>query len=64
MTRTSPPLLPATRTSPKPGGLVSIHTRPIVTIGPPLAGDNYISADSCCDATRHTRAALPINGRV
>jgi hypothetical protein len=33
-------------------------------IGPPLAGENYVSADSCCDATRHTRAALPVNGRV
>ena len=33
-------------------------------ISPPLRGDHYISADSCCDATRHTRAALPVNGRV
>jgi hypothetical protein len=33
-------------------------------IGPPLNGEGYISADSCCDASRHTRAALPINGRV
>jgi murein DD-endopeptidase MepM/ murein hydrolase activator NlpD len=23
-----------------------------------------MAADSCCDATRHTRAALPINGKV
>jgi hypothetical protein len=29
-----------------------------------LEGANYISADSCCDSTRHTRAALPINGSV
>ena len=33
-------------------------------ISPPLRGSNYISADSCCDASRHTRAALPVNGRV
>jgi len=33
-------------------------------IGPPLRGDRYISADSCCDAVRHTRAAMPIDGRV
>jgi Peptidase family M23 len=46
------------------GGTVSIDARPILRIGPPLAGENYISADSCCDATRHTRAALPVNGRV
>jgi murein DD-endopeptidase MepM/ murein hydrolase activator NlpD len=37
---------------------------PVVVIAPPLRGDRYISADSCCDATRHTRAALPVNGRV
>jgi hypothetical protein len=29
-----------------------------------LRGEGYVSADSCCDATRHTRAALPINGQV
>jgi len=43
---------------------ISVDTRPILRIGPPLAGENYISADSCCDSTRHTRAALPVNGRV
>jgi Peptidase family M23 len=46
------------------GGDVAVDRRPVVVIGPPLSGDGYISADSCCDATRHTRAALPINGRV
>ena len=25
-----------------------------VVIGPPLAGERYIAADSCCDATRHS----------
>jgi hypothetical protein len=29
-----------------------------------LRGERFISADSCCDAGRHTRAALPVNGRV
>ena len=29
-----------------------------------MRGEGYVSADSCCDASRHTRAALPINGRV
>ncbi len=38
--------------------------REVVVIGPPLRGSGYISADSCCDSTRHMRAALPINGRV
>lgn len=46
------------------GGAISVDARPILRIGPPLAGEHYISADSCCDATRHTRAALPVNGRV
>ena len=46
------------------GGAVTVDRRSVVTIGPPLRGARYISADSCCDAVRHTRAALPINGRV
>jgi hypothetical protein len=41
-----------------------VDQQPVVQIGPPLRGVGYISADSCCDATRHTRAAMPINGRV
>jgi hypothetical protein len=45
-------------------GPVEVDRRNVVVIGPPLRGSNYIAADSCCDATRHTRAALPINGRV
>jgi murein DD-endopeptidase MepM/ murein hydrolase activator NlpD len=36
----------------------------VVTIGSPLHGDRYISADSCCDAARHTQAALAVNGQV
>ena len=46
------------------GGDVTVDTQPVVVFGPPLRGAHYISADSCCDATRHTRAALPVNGRV
>ncbi len=46
------------------GGLATVDRRPVVVIGPPLRGESYISADSCCDATRHTRAALPVDGRV
>ena len=33
-------------------------------VGPPLAGARFIAGDSCCDASRHTRAALPVDGRV
>jgi hypothetical protein len=46
------------------GGEVTVDHRPMVSIGPPLHGDGYVLADSCCDAVRHTRAALPVNGRV
>jgi hypothetical protein len=46
------------------GGEVAVDRRRVVSIGPPLEGEGYISADSCCDAVRHTRAALPINGRA
>jgi hypothetical protein len=45
-------------------GPVEVDRRNVVVIGPPLRGSNYLAADSCCDATRHTRAALPINGQV
>lgn len=46
------------------GGETAVARGDIVVIAPPLSGARFISADSCCDATRHTRAALPVNGRV
>ena len=46
------------------GGISVLDQRKVPVIGPPLRGEGFISADSCCDATRHTRAALPVNGRV
>jgi hypothetical protein len=46
------------------GGTITVDRQPVISIGPPLRGERYISADSCCDATRHTRAALPVNGRI
>lgn len=46
------------------GGAVEVDQRKVVVIGPPLKGERYVAADSCCDAFRHTRAALPVNGRV
>jgi murein DD-endopeptidase MepM/ murein hydrolase activator NlpD len=41
-----------------------VDRRDVKVVGPPLRGSNYLAADSCCDATRHTRATLPINGKV
>ena len=46
------------------GGAVRVDRRPVVVIGPPLRGAGYVAADSCCDSTRHMRAALPVDGRV
>jgi len=46
------------------GGEILVGKGDVVTIGPPLAGARFIAGDSCCDASRHTRAALPVNGRV
>jgi len=46
------------------GGDTPVMRRDVVVVGPPLRGERFISADSCCDASRHTRAALPVNGRV
>jgi len=46
------------------GGEVTVDRQTVVAIDAPLHGEGYISADSCCDASRHTRAALPVNGRV
>jgi Peptidase family M23 len=46
------------------GGSTTVNRRKVAVIGPPLRGSKYISADSCCDASRHTRAALPLSGRV
>jgi hypothetical protein len=45
-------------------GPTAVDRRNVVVGGPPLRGSNYIAADSCCDATRHTRAALPIDGEL
>lgn len=46
------------------GGDVTVARDAVAVIGPPLRGDRFVAADSCCDATRHTRAALPVDGRV
>jgi murein DD-endopeptidase MepM/ murein hydrolase activator NlpD len=45
-------------------GPTEVDRRDVAVVGPPLRGSNYLAADSCCDATRHTRATLPVNGRV
>jgi hypothetical protein len=46
------------------GGVVTLDRKEVALIGVPLRGEGYISADSCCESTRHRRAAMPVNGRV
>ena len=41
-----------------------VNHAPVMVIGPPLVGANYVSADSCCTSSRHRRAALAVNGTV
>ena len=46
------------------GGETAPDRQTVAVIHPPLAGDNYVSADSCCDSSRHMRAALGVNNHV
>ena len=46
------------------GGETAPDHQAVAVLHPPLAGDHYISADSCCDSTRHMRAALGVNNHV
>jgi hypothetical protein len=46
------------------GGITTVDHQPVALIGPPLRGEGYISADSCCESTRHMRAALAVDGAV
>ncbi len=55
---------PGQQTMGESGGDTVLSKREVAHIGPPLQGNGFLSADSCCDATRHTRAALAVNGRV
>jgi murein DD-endopeptidase MepM/ murein hydrolase activator NlpD len=42
---------------------VTVDERRLPVLGPPLSGEGIIAADACCDAVRHTRAILAINGQ-
>lgn len=41
-----------------------VDERTLPVLSPPLRGEQYIAADGCCDAVRHTRALLPVNGQT
>jgi hypothetical protein len=55
---------PGQRDISESGATIAVDREAVIEIGPPLRGEQYISADSCCDAVRHTRAAMPIDGRA
>jgi hypothetical protein len=41
-----------------------VDDRTLPVLSAPLRGERYIAADGCCDAVRHTRALLPVNGQA
>ena len=41
-----------------------VDGRTLPVLAAPLRGEHYIAADACCDAVRHTRAVLPVNGQT
>ncbi|CAN5468454.1 M23 family metallopeptidase [soil metagenome] len=41
-----------------------VDKRTLPVLSAPLRGERYIAADACCDAVRHTRAVLPVNGQT
>ncbi|MHC9296224.1 M23 family metallopeptidase [Mycobacterium sp. LTG2003] len=57
-----PPLIPPDLT--ETIAPVSVQTRKPVSISPPLAGEDWVNANSCCDMTPHRMALNPINGKV
>lgn len=42
----------------------TVDRRTLPVVSAPLTGERYIAADGCCDAARHTRAVLPVNGAL
>ncbi|GJF11786.1 hypothetical protein NGTWS0302_11060 [Mycolicibacterium cyprinidarum] len=45
-------------------GPTAVDVRALPALSAPLLGERYIAADGCCDAMRHTRAMLPVNGKT
>jgi hypothetical protein len=45
-------------------GQTAVDKRTLPVLRPPLTGRRIVAADACCDATRHTRAILPIDGQL
>ncbi len=45
-------------------GRVRLAAPTDLVLDSPLRGPRYIAGDGCCDAVRHVRASLPLNGRL
>ena len=43
-------------------GPAGVDRRALPVLSAPLAGENYVVGDGCCDTVWHTRAILPVNG--
>ena len=43
---------------------IPVSSQPVLAIGAPLKGDQWIAGDGCCDSIRHVRALLPIDGKL
>jgi hypothetical protein len=46
------------------GGSVRVGTGRPVVIGPPLAGDDWVAVNACCELSPHRGAMVPIGGRI
>ena len=57
-----PPLFPATMT--ETVAAVAVQTRKPAVIAPPVAGSNWVDANSCCEMTPHRMALNPLNGQL
>lgn len=56
------PLIPATMT--ETVAPVTVQTRKPAVIAPPLVGQHWVDANSCCDMTPHRMALNPLNGQL
>lgn len=46
------------------GGQSAVAAPTTLVLDPPLRGSRYIAGDGCCDAPRHVRASLPLDGQL
>jgi hypothetical protein len=46
------------------GGRTPVVSEPAIVLGPPLRGAGWLAGDGCCEAPRHIRALLPVNGSL